>query len=198
MNASAIRRFLSRSPKRVCESATFELAFSHSRRHCKSTLHFFLTFPVFLDLLSCFRKALRELASPSDWAAAAAAPASAMASCFFSSISRARSAQDDRSQASTSEGRGGGGVKTNGLAKNLKLEADCSERQTGRFPWSPQCFCILFCMRSALATAWQPRACPLANPDSVRWSGLLMRSPVKEFRKNEKENETCSDLSLIW
>ena len=32
MNPSANRRFLSRSQKRVCESATFELAFSHSRR----------------------------------------------------------------------------------------------------------------------------------------------------------------------
>ena len=32
MNASADRRFLSRSQKRVCESATFELALSHSRR----------------------------------------------------------------------------------------------------------------------------------------------------------------------
>ena len=31
MNASANRRFLSRSQKRVCESATFELAFSNSR-----------------------------------------------------------------------------------------------------------------------------------------------------------------------
>ena len=74
--------------------------------------------------------------------------------------------QDDRSQ--PSEGRGGGSVKTNGLEKKLKLEADDSERQTSRFPWSLQCFCILFCIRSALATAWQPRACPLANPDNNR------------------------------
>ena len=36
-------------------------------------------------------QALRELVSPPDWAAAAAAPASAMASCFVSFISRARS-----------------------------------------------------------------------------------------------------------
>ena len=76
------RRFLSRSQKRVCESATFELAFSHSRRQVDAP---------FLPHVSCVPRsafllpqALRELVSPSDWAAAAEAPASAMASCFFS------------------------------------------------------------------------------------------------------------------
>ena len=90
MNPSANRRFLSRSQKRVCESATFELAFSHSRRQVDAP---------FLPHVSCVPRsafllpqALRELVSSSDWAAAAAAPASAMASCFFSLISRARSA----------------------------------------------------------------------------------------------------------
>ena len=90
MNASANRRFLSRSQKRVCESETFELAFSHSRRQVDAP---------FLPHVSCVPRsafllpqALRELVSPSDWAAAASAPASAMASCFFSLISRARSA----------------------------------------------------------------------------------------------------------
>ena len=94
MNASANRRFLSRSQKRVCESATFELAFSHSRRQVDAP---------FLPHASCVPRsafllpqALRELVSPSDWAAAAAAPASAMASCFFSFISRARSAPEAR------------------------------------------------------------------------------------------------------
>ena len=58
-------------------------------------------------------------------------------------ISRARSArQDDRSQ--PSEGRGGGS-KTNGLEKKLKLEADNSERQTDRFP----CLCSVSAYFSA-------------------------------------------------
>ena len=94
MNASANRRFLSRSQKRVCESATFELAFSHSRRQVDAP---------FLPHVSCVPRsafllpqALRELVSPSDWAAAAAAPASAMASCFFSLISHTRSAPEAR------------------------------------------------------------------------------------------------------
>ena len=94
MNASANRRFLSRSQKRVCESATFELVFSHSRTQVDAP---------FLPHVSCvprsaflLQQALRELVSPSDWAAAAAAPASAMASCFFSFISRARSAPEAR------------------------------------------------------------------------------------------------------
>ena len=94
MNASANRRLLSRSQKRVCESATFEVAFSHSRRQVDAP---------FLPHVSCVPRsafllpqALRELVSPSDWAAAAAAPASAMASFFFSLISRARSAPDAR------------------------------------------------------------------------------------------------------
>ena len=66
MNASANRRFLSRSQKRVCESATFELAFSHSRRQVDAP---------FLPHVSCVPRsafllpqALRELVSPSDWA----------------------------------------------------------------------------------------------------------------------------------
>ena len=91
MNASANRCFLSRSQKRVCGSV--ELAFSHSRRQVDAP---------FLPHVSCVPRsafllpqALRELVSPSDWAAAAAAPASAMASCF-SFISRARSAPEAR------------------------------------------------------------------------------------------------------
>ena len=94
MNVSANRHFLSRSQRRVCESATFELAFSHSRRQVDAP---------FIPHVSCVPRsafllpqALRELVSPSDWAAAAAAPASAMASCFFSLISRARSAPEAR------------------------------------------------------------------------------------------------------
>ena len=59
MDASANRRFLSRSQKRVCESATFELAFSHSRRQVDAP---------FLPHVSCVPRsafllpqALREL-----------------------------------------------------------------------------------------------------------------------------------------
>ena len=72
MNTSANRRFLSRSQKRVCESVTFELVFSHSRRQVDAP---------FLPHVSCVPRsafllpqALRELVSPSHWAAAAAAP----------------------------------------------------------------------------------------------------------------------------
>ena len=168
MNASANRRFPSRSQKRVCESASFELAFSHSTRQVDAP--FLPHVPCVPRSAFLLPEALRELVSPSDWAAAAAAPASAMAEKAASSpwyhahVQLQR--QDDRSQ--PSEGRGGGSVKTNGLEKKLKLEADDSERQTSCFPWSLQCFCILFCMRSALATAWQPGACPLANPDNNR------------------------------
>ena len=82
MNVSANHHFLSRSQKRVCESATSELAFSQSRRQVDAP---------FLPQVSCVPRsaflllqALRELVSPTDWAAAAAARASAMASCFFS------------------------------------------------------------------------------------------------------------------
>ena len=135
----------------------------------KWTLYFFLTFLVFLDLLSCFRKLFANLSRLRTgqlqrqhqrlrWQAASS---SSPLSHAHVQLQR----QDDRSQ--LSEGRGDGSVKTNGLEKKLKLEADDSERQTDRFP-SLQCFCILFCMRSALATAWQPRACPLANPDNNR------------------------------
>ena len=135
MNASASRRFLSRSQKRVCESATFELAFSHSRKQVDAAfLPHGSSVPRSAFLLP---QALRKLVSPSDWAAAAAAPASAMASCFFSLISRVRSAPEARQSISAQEGREGGSVKTNGLEKMLKLEADDSERQTDRFP----CLC---------------------------------------------------------
>ena len=80
MNASANRRFLSRSQQRVCESVTFELAFSHSRRQVDAPFLPHVSFvPRSAFLLP---QALRELVSPSNWAAAAAAaPASAMASC---------------------------------------------------------------------------------------------------------------------
>ena len=142
MNASANHRFLSRSQKRVCDSATFELAFSHSRRQVDAP---------FLPHVSCvprsaflLSQALRELVSPSDWAAAAAAPASAIAAS--SPLSHAHvqlQRQDDQSQ--PSEGRGGGSVKTNGLEKKLKLEADDSERQTDRFP----CLCSVSAYFSA-------------------------------------------------
>ena len=142
MNAAANRRFLSRSQKRVCESATSELAFSQSRRQVDAP---------FLPHVSCIPRsafllpqALRELVSPSDWAAAAAAPASAMASCFLRlNLTVQLQRQDDRSQ--PSEGRGGGSVKTYGLEKKLKLEADDSERQTDRFP----CLCSVSAYFSA-------------------------------------------------
>ena len=138
MNASANRRFLSRSQKRVCESATFELAFSHSRRQVDAP---FLPNARFLCFSICFpasASSSRTWSRLPNWAAAAAAPASAMASRAASSSSPLSHAhgqlqrQDDRSQ--PSEGRGGGSVKTNGLEKKLKLEADDSERQTDRFP----------------------------------------------------------------
>ena len=51
MNASANRRFLSRSQKRVCEGATFELAFSHSRRQVDAP---FLPHARFLCSSICF------------------------------------------------------------------------------------------------------------------------------------------------
>ena len=80
--------------KGVCESATFQLAFSLSRRQVDAP---------FFPHVSCVPRsafllpqALHELVSPSDWAAAVAAPASAMASCFFSLISRTRSAPEAR------------------------------------------------------------------------------------------------------
>ena len=135
MNASANRRFLSRSQKRVCESATFELAFSHSRGQ---------VYAPFLPHVSCVPRsafllpqALRELVSPSDWAAAAAAPASAMASCFFSFISRARSAPEARRSISAQWGARRWQRQDQWFGKKLKLEADDSERQTDRFP----CLC---------------------------------------------------------
>ena len=51
MNASVNRRFLSRSQKRVCESATFELAFSHSGRQVDAP---FLPHARFLCSSICF------------------------------------------------------------------------------------------------------------------------------------------------
>ena len=63
MNASANRRFLSRSQERVCESETFELAFSHSRRQVDAPFlpHVSGLDLLFLDLLSCFRKLFANL-----------------------------------------------------------------------------------------------------------------------------------------
>ena len=49
MNAKGNRRFLSRSQKRVCESATLELAFSHSRRQVDAPF-----LPHFLCSSICF------------------------------------------------------------------------------------------------------------------------------------------------
>ena len=162
MYASANRRFLSRSQKRICESATFELAFSHSRRQVDAP---------FLPRVSCIPRsafllpqALRGLVSPSDWAAVAAAPATAMASCFFSLISRAQARRLISPQW--------------GVKRWLRQDQWFGEKvETGSrrfrttdwsFSVSLQRFCILFCMRSVLATAWQPRACPLANSDNNR------------------------------
>ena len=149
MNASANRRFLSRSQKRVCESATFELAFSHSRRQVDAP---------FLPHVSCVPRsafllpqALRELVSPSDWAAAAAAPASAMASCFFSLISRARSAPEARRSISAQWGARRWQRQDQWFGEKVETGSrrfrttDCSFSVI-----SAQCFCILFCMRSAL------------------------------------------------
>ena len=48
------------------------------------------------------------------------------------------------------------------------------------FSGSLQCFCVLFCIRSGLAIAWQPRA-SLANPDSNRWSGLFSTLSTEWF-----------------
>ena len=125
MNASANRRFLSRSQKRVCESATFELAFSHSRRQVDAP---------FLPHVSCVPRsafllpqALRELPTGQlqrqhqrlRWQAASSA---------WSHAHVQLQRQDDRSQ--PSEGRGGGSDKTNGLEKKLKLEADRRFRTT--------------------------------------------------------------------
>ena len=170
MNPSANRRFLSRSQKRVWESATFELAFSHSRRQVDAP---------FLPHVSCVPRsafllpqALRELVSPSDWAAAAAAPASAMASCFFSLISRARSAPDARRSISAQRG-------ARRWQRQDQWFGEKVVTVSRRFRTTDQSFSVIsevflhtfqwvFCMRSALATAWQPSACPLANPDNNR------------------------------
>ena len=167
MNASANRRFLSRSQKRVWESATFELAFSHSRRQVDAP---------FLPHVSCVPRsafllpqALRNLVSPSDWAAAAAAPASAMASCFFSLISCARSAPEARRSISAQWG----------WQRLDQWFGEKVETVSRRFRTTDQSFSVIsevflhtfqwvFCMRSALAIAWQPGACPLANPDNNR------------------------------
>ena len=166
MNSSANRRFLSRSQKRVCESATFELAFSHSRRQVDAP---------FLPHVSSVPRsafqlpqALRELVSSSDWAAAAAAPASAMASCFFSFISRARSAPEARRSISAQWGARRWQRQDQWFGEKAKTGSRRFRTTDWSFSVSLQCFCILFCMRSALATAWQPRACPLANPDNNR------------------------------
>ena len=163
MNASANRRFLSRSQKRVCESATFELAFSHSRRQVDAP---------FLPHVSCVPRsafllpqALRELVSPSDWAAAAA---SAMASCFFSLISRARSAPEARRSISAQWGARRWQRQDQWFGEKVETGSRRFRTIDQSFSISLQCFCILFCTRSALATAWQPRACPLANPDNNR------------------------------
>ena len=166
MNASANRRFLSRYQKRVCQSATFELAFSHSRRQVDAP---------FLPHVSCVPRsafllpqALRELVSPSDWAAAAAAPASAMASCFFSFISRARSAPEARRSISAQWGARRWQRQDQWFGEKVETGSRRFRTTDWSFSVSLQCFCILFCMRSALATAWQPRASPLANPDNNR------------------------------
>ena len=125
--------------KRECARAQLLSWHSHIRGG-KWTLHFFFTFLVFLDLLSCFHKLFANLSHfPTGqlqrqhqrlrWQAA-----SSPLSHAHVQLQR----QDDRSQ--PSEGRGGGSVKTNGLEKKLKLEADGSERQTDRFP----CLCAVF------------------------------------------------------
>ena len=126
----------------------------------------------FLCSSICFNCYFRKLlANLSDWAAAAAAPASAMASCFFSLISRARSA-------SRSISAQWGARRWQRQDRWFEEKVETGSRRFRRsrrfrttdwsFSVSLQCFCILFCMRSALATAWQHRAWPLANPDNNR------------------------------
>ena len=93
-----------------------------------------------------------------------------MARCFFSSISRARSAPEAR-RSQASEWRGGCRVKTNASQKNLKLEADNSEREKSGNRL------VVFRIFAVFLHAFGPsnrlaiqrsraRACPLANPDS--------------------------------
>ena len=144
MNASANRRFLSRSQKRVCESATFELAFSHSRRQVDAPflppsrfLCSSICFPAFASSSRTWHRPTGQLQRQHQclrWQAA-----SSPLSHAHVQLQR----QNDRSQ--PSEGRGGGSVKTNGLEKKLKLEADDSERQTDRFP----CLCSVSAYFSA-------------------------------------------------
>ena len=143
MNASANRRFLSRSQKRVCESATFELAFSHSRgasRRSTSSSRFLCSSICFPASASSSRTCLTfRLGSCSGSTSVCDGKLLLPLSHAHVQLQR----QDDRSQ--PSEGRGGGSVKTNGLEKKLKLEADDSERQTDRFP----CLCSVSAYFSA-------------------------------------------------
>ena len=187
MNASAIRRFLSRSQKRVYESATFELAFSHLRRQVDAP---------FLPYVSCVPRsafllplALRELVSPSDWAAAVAAPASAMASCFFSSISRPRSSPEaSRSQASE---RRGGVDKINALEKN---ETGSRRFRTTEIDRSFSVISAVFLHAIGLATAWQPRACHLRTQIVV--GGVVVYSDNRQAKTRETFVE--ANLSRYW
>ena len=142
MNPSANRRFLSRSQKRVCESATFELAFSLSRRQVDAP---------FLPHVSCVHRsafllpqALHELVSSSDWAAAVAAPASAMASCFFSLISRARSAPEARRSISAQWGARRWQRQDQWFGEKVETGSRRFRTTDQSFPWSLQCFCAYF------------------------------------------------------
>ena len=133
--------------------------------------------------------ASRTCLSPSDWAAAAAV--SAVSRLPIGQLKRQyqrlrwQAASSPRSHAHVQLQRQDGLMQASeeevAASRSMlkrKLEKKPTIFRTTEidlsFSGSLQCFCILFCMRSALATAWQPGAPPpLANPDSNRLSDLL-------------------------
>ena len=167
MNASANRRFLSRSQKRVHERErnfwagilTFEEA---SRRSISSSR--------FLCSSICFPASASSSRTCPTFrlGSCSGSKASAMASCFFSFISRARSAPEARRSISVQWGARRWQRQDQWCGEKVETGSRRFRTTDWSFSVSLQCFCILFCMRSALATAWQPRACPLANPDNNR------------------------------
>ena len=164
MSASANRRFLSRSQKSVCESATLELILIFEGG--KLTLHFFLAFLVFLGLLSCFRKLFANLSRLPTGQLQRQAPASAMASCFFSLISRTFSSRGKTIDLSPVRGEKMAASRPMVWRKswNWKPTIQNDRPVVFRDLCSVSAYFFNFCIRSALATAWQPRGLPPCEP----------------------------------
>ena len=167
--------FSSLSQIRACESANW-----------RSNIQGTQVDAPFLPYISCNPRsaflpprALHELVSLAFRLGSCSAAASAVARCFFSLISRVRSAPEARRSASEGRGGGGGGLKERGLGPRLSRVAifyldhrhSTQETEERHCPESvhhtQQCF-FFFCDTEVLSCIATHSLCPLPPQAVVR------------------------------